>query len=147
MPPRMTVEPHLTLKELKKRYRTTTEPTLRSHYHMVWLVADGRTVTETADLLGFARQWVARVIHRYNKLGPDGLGDQRHKNTGHPGILTDEIRAELAAALAGPPPEGARWSGPAVTRWLEARLSRKIYVQRAYEWAAQVGHPIQRARD
>ena len=45
MPPRLTVEPHLTLKELKKRYRTTTEPTLRSHYHMVWLVADGRTVT------------------------------------------------------------------------------------------------------
>ena len=33
MPPRLTVEPHLTLQELKTRYRTTTEPTLRSHYH------------------------------------------------------------------------------------------------------------------
>ena len=144
MPPRLTVEPHLTLQELKKRYRNTTEPTLRSHYHMVWLVAEGRTVTETAALLGFARQWVARVIHRYNARGPDALGDQRHQNTGHPGILSEAVRAELAAVLAEPAPDGSRWSGPAVTRWLEERLERKIHVQRAYEWAAQVGHPIRR---
>ena len=145
MPARLTVQPHLTLQELKRRYRTTTNPTLRSHYHMVWLVAEGKTVSDTAALLGFARQWVARIIHRYNAQGPAALGDKRHQNTGHPGILSDAVRAELAEVLSAPPVTGGRWTGPAVAAWLEDRLGRKIYVQRAYEWAAQVGYPICRS--
>lgn len=144
MPPRRTVAPRLPLQELKTRYRSTNQPTLRSHDHMAWLLAEGRTVSTSAEHLGSARPWVVWVMHRYSARGPDAHGDQRHHSSGHPGILNAADRADQTAALAGPAPAGDRWSSPVVSRWLEDRLEQKLHVQRAYERAAPIGHPIRR---
>jgi hypothetical protein len=147
MPPRLIVAQHLTHQERKPRYRSTNQPTVRSHDPMAWRVAEGHTVTEAAELLGSARQRSARVIHRYSTRDSEAFGEQRHHShhsSAHPGTAIAAARVERTAALAGPAPAGDQWSSPAVSRRLEDRLERKLPVQRAYERAAQVGHPIWR---
>ena len=40
MPRLLTVASHLSVADLEARYRRTREPVERSHWHIVWLVAD-----------------------------------------------------------------------------------------------------------
>ena len=146
MPAPLKVQPHLSLDELRRRAADPTDPTLQSHYRMILLVAEGQSVSQTAAALGFARQWVARIVHRYNGGGPDALGDQRHNNEGRPSILDDQMRGRLRQLLADTPREHGGLTGPQVARWLEKNLGHRIHVQRVYEWAEQVGYPIGRQR-
>lgn len=39
MPRRITIEPHLSLEELERRYRQAKEPVRRTHYQIIWLLA------------------------------------------------------------------------------------------------------------
>jgi hypothetical protein len=49
MPKRISIEPHLSLDELYRRYRqaTTVE---RSHYQIVWRLASGSSTGEVAEV-------------------------------------------------------------------------------------------------
>jgi hypothetical protein len=48
MPKRLTIEPHLSIKELENRYRAAKNPVERSHYQIVWLLAQGKTTVSEA---------------------------------------------------------------------------------------------------
>ncbi|NEO02500.1 MAG: hypothetical protein F6K50_46285 [Moorea sp. SIO3I7] len=43
MPKTVTVESHLSSEELYSRYRASTSSVQRSHYQIIWLLADGKT--------------------------------------------------------------------------------------------------------
>jgi len=144
MPARLKAKPHLTVKELKQRYREADDPILRSHYQMVWTVASGHTVSQTAALLGYERQWVSRIIHRYNEKGPDALGDRRHKNPGARTILTAELKQELKQLLTQAPPSGEKWTSVQIAQWAEKKLGRPVRPQRAWEWARQLRYNFKR---
>ncbi|MEL6346393.1 MAG: helix-turn-helix domain-containing protein [Myxococcota bacterium] len=146
MPAPLKVTHHLSAEDLLNRIESTEDETLKKHLQMVYMVTNGHSVSEVARQMGFARQWVARIVHRYNRGGVDALGDRRHGNTGRPSLLTNDVRGELQRLLQGPAPDGRRWTGPTLARWLEGRLGKKIHVQRVYEWAEQVGHPIGRKK-
>lgn len=144
MPSPLKVQPHLSIEELRRRSERIQEAKLRSHYQMILMVAEGKSVSQAASALGFARQWVARIVHRYNEGGPKALGDKRHQNMGRPPMLDAPLRERLRQMLANPPDGGGEWTGPLVARWLEGELEHPIHVQRVYEWAEQIGHPIGR---
>jgi hypothetical protein len=46
MPKKIKLKPHLSTAELEKRYREARDPVERSHYQIVWLIAQGKTTTE-----------------------------------------------------------------------------------------------------
>ncbi len=54
MPRCLTVAPHLPLDELAARYRQARNPVERSHWQMVWLVAQGHHVPAVARLTGYS---------------------------------------------------------------------------------------------
>jgi hypothetical protein len=58
MPKRISIIPHLTIDELEQRYRQTTEPIERSHYQIIWLLAQGRLTEEVAAVTGYGRDWI-----------------------------------------------------------------------------------------
>jgi hypothetical protein len=66
MPKRITINPHLSVKELENRYRAAKNPVERSHYQIVWLLAQGKTTEEVAAVTGYCRE--ARVHWRYQWL-------------------------------------------------------------------------------
>lgn len=47
------VADHLSVTELQAGYRGSKDATLARHYQVIWLLAQGRTVAETAQLAGF----------------------------------------------------------------------------------------------
>ena len=76
MPRYVTVTPHLTVDDLEHRYRHCRVAVERTHWHIVWLVAQGRHVPEVATLVGYTANWVREIIRRYNANGAAVPGSQ-----------------------------------------------------------------------
>ena len=68
---------HLSAAGLEARYETAADPVSKSHFHAIWLLSSGHTVTEVAAILSFSGRWVRLLRKRYNEQGPDSLGDRR----------------------------------------------------------------------
>jgi transposase len=139
MPKRLSIQPHLALDALERRYRTARDPVARSHWQMVWLLAQGRPSEQVAAVTGYTANWVRTIAQRYNRHGSAGLGDRRHRNRGSPGLLSAAQRTALASTLDQPPPDGGLWTGPKIAAWMAATLGRPVHPQRGWEMLQRLG--------
>jgi transposase len=133
----------LSAAELGRRYRAARDRVERGHLQVVWLLAQGRSRSEVARIMGLSGVWVAEIARRYNERGPDGLGDRRRGNAGARPLLGAEDEAALRAALAGSPCDGGLWTGPKVAAWMGARLGRKVWPQRGWDYLRKLGYSAQ----
>jgi transposase len=147
MTKRLSLQPHLALDELERRYRTAKDPVARSHWQMVWLLARGQAAERVAAVTGYTANWVRTIAQRYNRHGQPGLGDRRPRKPGAAGLLSAAQRAELARVIEHPSPDGGIWTGPKVAAWMVAILGRPVHPQRGWEmlrrlgWTAKVPRP------
>ncbi len=81
---RLTVAQQLCIEELGQRYRQAKESIERSHWQILWLLAQGHTSAKVAQVTGYGIPWVRQLVWRYNTQGPEGLHDERHRNPGRP---------------------------------------------------------------
>ena len=139
---------HLPIEELEARYRAARDVTEARHYQAIWLLAQGRTVLEVAEVLAFVPRWVTQLAARYNASGPEARGDQRRHNGRTASLLTPELLAALAERLKRPPEDGGLWSGPKVAAWMARHLGlAKVHPQRGWEalkrleWSVQAPRP------
>src|SRR5918911_1600111 len=132
--------------ELGQRYRAARSPIERSHLQVVWLLSRGRGEREVAQVTGYGRRWVGEVARRYDEGGPDGLGDRGRGNAGARPLLGAEDEAALRAAPAEPSADGGLWTGPKVATWMAARLGRKVWPQRGWDYLKKLGYSAQRPR-
>lgn len=146
MPRYLTLTPHDSPDELEHRYRASRDPVARSHWHILWLVAQGHHVPAVAALTGYTENWVRTIIHRYNAEGAAGVGDRRHANPGQPPLLSPADRAALRVALVTPPPDGGLWTGRKVAAWMALRLGRPVGEVRGWEAMRALGFTPQRPR-
>ncbi len=138
MPKRISISPHLSLDELETRYRQAKAPIERSHYQIIWLLAQGRPTQEVAAVTGYSRNWIYELVWGYNRIGPESLGDGRHQNPGAEPLLTDVQQALLWQALQGPAPDGGLWNGRKVADWSSELLGRRVSPQRGWEYLRQM---------
>src|ERR687894_2772845 len=103
---------HLPVEELEARYRAAQDVTTARHYQAIWLLAQGRTVLEVAEVLAFVPRWVTQLAARYNASGPEALGDRRRRNGKAASLLTEAVLAALVVRVRTPPEDGGRWGGP-----------------------------------
>lgn len=136
MPKTIKLEPHLGSEELENRYRKARDPVARSHYHIVWLISEGKTTAEVMEATGYSRGWIQQLARRYNTDGPQALGDRRHLNPGarERALLTAEQQEELAQALRKPPSDGGMWSSRKVGEWIEHRTGRAVSQKKQRGW-------------
>ena len=139
---------HLPVAELEARYRAARGVTEARHYQAIWLLAQGRTFLEVAEVLAFVPRWVERLAARYNAFGPEALGDRRRRNGRTASLLTPEVLSALAKRLQEPPEDGGLWSGPKVAAWIAAHLGlAAVHPQRGWdalkriEWSVQAPRP------
>ena len=141
------VADHLSVAELQAGYRASKEATLARHYQVVWLLAQGRMVAETARLMGFVPRWVEQLLVRYNQLGPSSLGDRRRGNGTKATILTPSVLDMLRERLKSPPEDGGVWTSKKVAALIAAELGlAKVAEQRGWEALRAIGWTIQRPR-
>jgi transposase len=139
---------HLPVEELEARYRAAQDATEARHLQAIWLLAQGRTVLEVAEVLALVPRWVTQLAARYNASGPEALGDRRRHNGRTASLLTPELLAALAERLKRPPEDGGLWSGPKVAAWMARHLGlAKVHPQRGWEalkrleWSFQAPRP------
>src|SRR5579862_570108 len=113
------LHPHVPTTELSQRARHAPTLVEARRWQVLALIADGKTATEAATLVGLQEDYVGRVVRRYNREGPASLRDHRLELVAppRPTLLTPEQQQELAAAVQEPAPGGGLWTGPAVARW------------------------------
>ena len=140
------VAAHLSPADLGRRYRAARGAIERSHLQIIWLLSQGRSEREVAAVSGYGRRWIGAIVPRYNEAGPDGLGDGRARNTGAKPLLDARGETALRAALAEPPADGGLWTGPKVAVRMAARLGRKIWAQRGWDYLRKLGHGLQAPR-
>lgn len=138
---------HLPVTELEARCRAARDVTEARHLQVVWLLAQGRTTLEVADVLAFTPRWVDEVAARYNAHGPDALGDRRRRNGRVASVLTEAVLVALAERLRTPPEDGGRWTGAKVALWMAAWLGvERVHPQRGWEALKRVRWSIQAPR-
>ncbi len=138
---------HLSTAELEARYETAADPVSKSHFHAIWLLSSGYTITDVAAILSFSARWVRLLRKRYNEQGPDNLGDRRQGNGSAPAILTPDALSSLKERLKTPPDDGGLWTGPKVARWLAGFHSLKtVHDQRGWDALIAIKYSIQKPR-
>jgi len=142
-----TITMHLSSVELEARYKAAADPIGKSHFHALWLLSSGYEIGEVAKLLSFSTRWIRLLIDRYNKDGPESLGDRRVRNGAAPTILTAAALAALKERMKTPPDDGGLWSGPKVARWL-ARFHglQSVHDQRGWDALIAIEYSIQEPR-
>ena len=141
-----TVADHLTVKQLRERFHRCTDAVEKIHIQAIMLRKLGRTTADVAEICGFNRDWVRRLVRRYNDKGPDALRDGR-RNNGKKRLLADDQLQELRdAILTDVPPGGGLWTGPKVAKWMSAKLKRRVSPQLAWEYLCRLGMSKQSPR-
>jgi transposase len=146
MPKRIQIAPHLPIEELEQRYRQAKDGVERSHYQIIWLLAQGRRTQEVAQLTGYSRGWIYELVWGYNNLGIKAIGDKRRENVGATPLLNDLQQAQLWQVLQEPPADGDFWDGPKVAQWMSDLLGRPIHPQRGWEYLRSLGMRLRRPR-
>jgi transposase len=140
MAKRVTVQTDLTAEEFHERYRQSKDAVERTHWHMLWLLKEGKSPREVAELLGYTARWVRTIIQRWNSEGDAGIQDHRHEIEGSQPLLSAQQQADLVEALQHAPADEGLWSGPKVASWMQERLGRPVDARRGWDYLQRVGY-------
>jgi transposase len=126
----------LSVDELERRYRSASEGMERSHWQIIWLLAQGHPAYEVAKMTGYCAYWIGQVARRFTDEGEEGLVNHRKRSRKSPLALlaTPEQLDELRMALAGPAPQGDVWNSRTVAAWLSARAGRPVSAHAALHY-------------
>jgi transposase len=154
MPRQIKLSTKLSVEELERRYRSAGEGTERSHWQILWLLAQGHPAYQVAQMTGYSAYWIGRVARRFTEEGAGALVDHRkgaHWQARHPHVrrllsTPDELE-DLRAALLGPAPHKDVWNSRTVAAWLSARVGRRVsanaalYYLRLLDFTPQAPRP------
>jgi transposase len=144
--PRLPIVPHLSPKEVARRYRACRDGVEKTHWQALWLLtrsADPPAPAEVAAQVGLTPAWVRTVLKRWNAEGPGGLADRRTDRSGGRPKLCDEQRAALFEALQGRPADGGLWTGPKVARYARDPWGVGVCVETGWRWLTGLGYSLQ----
>ena len=142
MPPNAHLELHLTLEELKHRYRQAQDTTEARRWHILQLVAQQWTIKQAAQIVGLNYDYAKEIVRCYNSEGPIAMKN-RTKDRQPPtskSLLTPEQQQELKQVLQGPAPDGGSWSGTKVAQWIAKKTGREwVWPQRGWDYLKRLG--------
>lgn len=144
MPRHIKLTTNLSVAELEQRYRGAREGVERSHWQIIWLLAQGHPAYEVSRMTGYSAYWIGQVARRFNDAGAEGLVNHRRHSRPNPHALLTDANGGLAAlrtALAGPAPHSDVWNSRTVAAWLSARAGqgRRVSPQTAWSYLRQLG--------
>lgn len=139
---------HLTVAELAQRYRQARDGTERSHWQIIWLLAQGHPAYKVAEMMGYSAYWIGQLARRYTIEGAAGLRNRRHQARPSPQALLPVVAAleALRAAVSGPAPAGDVWNQRTVAQWLSARVGRPVSQHTAWTYLRKLGWTSQTPR-
>jgi transposase len=133
------IKPHLTIEELRTRYRECTHPVEKVHYQVIYLRAQGLNTEDVARICCYNIDWVRRLVRRYNAHGPDALADGHRRNGRQKYLSNEQLEKLRLAVLEELPPSGGLWTGPKVALWMSHELGSNISPHLGWEYLMHLG--------
>jgi hypothetical protein len=124
---RIHLQPHPSVDELGRRYRTAKEPNERTWWQILWLLAQGRAATELSAVTGYRAYWIGQIARRYNEQGPAGMVNRRRTTSYRPPpALSPKQQEELRQTLAEAAARNEPWTGSDAATWMAERVCRPV---------------------
>jgi hypothetical protein len=76
----ITLKPHLTTEELKKRYHWCQKAQEKTRWQALYLISKGMVAAEAVRRVGRASSWMTNLARRYNDQGAAELSVKRVKS-------------------------------------------------------------------
>ncbi len=151
MPKKAYLAPHLSACELKKKYQQSKNPLESRRWHLLWKIAQGWTIKNSAVAVGISYGYAQRIIRNYNQDGFIGVGVKPRKREKHSGgkvaLLSPEQFSQLTQALESKPSDGGLWTGVKVARWIEQETGKEqVWNQRGWDYLKKCSYSWQRPR-
>ena len=151
MPRRAYLAPHFNSKELKEKYRKNKDAKESRRWHLLYLIAEGWSIKDSAEAVGFSYGYAQRVVQKYNHTGEAGVKAKprpREKYAGGKKALPSDKQLEkLAQAIESKPSDGGIWTGVKVARWIEQETGiEKVWNQRGWDDQKKCNYSWQRPR-
>ena len=143
---RTQLAPHATPDELKQRYLATEDLSERRHFQALWLISEGQTQAQAAELVGFSERWVQVIVKRYNGGGIEAMRDRRHDHPGAARALDPQGERALEVALRARPDDGGLWTSQKVAKWIRGHTGRTVCTVSGWRTLRRLGHTPQRPR-
>lgn len=151
MPKKAYLASHLNTFELKKRYQQSKNPIESRRWHLLWKIAQGWTIKNSAVAVGISYGYAQRIVRNYNQSGITGIKVKPRTGEKHNGgktpLLSDIQIQKLTHALESKPSDGGIWTGVKVARWIEQETGKqKVWNQRGWDYLKKCGYSWQRPR-
>jgi transposase len=151
MPKKAYLASYLSTVELKKRYQQSKNPIESRRWHLLWKIAQGWTMKNSAVAVSISYGYAQRIVSSYNQYGVGGVKVKPRTEEKHTGgkaaLLSPEQFQKLTHALESKPSDGGIWTGVKVARWLEQETGReKIGNQRGWDYLKKCNYSWQRPR-
>ena len=151
MPKKAYLASHITTFELKKRYRQSKNPIESRRWHLLWKIAQGWTIKNSALAVGLSYGYAQRIVRNYNQDGVRAVQIKPRTGQKHSGgkaaLLSPEQLAKLTQALESKPSDGGIWTGVKVARWIEQETGKeKVWNQRGWDYLKKSRYSWQRPR-
>lgn len=144
MPRRITLKPHLTAKELYRRYRACRQPPEKLRWRALYLISGGELANHAARRVGRSSGWITDLARRYNERGAEAVPDARGEVApGRRSRLDTDTALALDAALRVPPAAGGLWTAPKVAAWIAARTGTSVNHSTAWRTMRRLGFTLQ----
>ncbi len=148
MPRKVTLAPHLTLRQIQENYHNSKDTVESRRWHLLWKVGIGWSIKKSAISVGLSYEYARRVVKRYNEEGEATVTNQHNRTRNYQtatrpkhSLLNREQLQKLKGALRSRPDDGGIWTGPKVARWMEKETGReKIHDQRGWEYLKKCGY-------
>ena len=145
MPKKAYLSAHFQPSELKHKYLTSKDPVEARRWGLIWKVAVGWTIKNSAITLGINYQYAKKIVKKYNESGAEGIKNRKQKSRAHrrgkQPLLNPEYWQKLIAALRSIPADVGIWTVSKVARWIEKETQRqKVSNQRGWDYLKKCGY-------
>jgi transposase len=126
MPKKLTLENHLTKKQLKRKYLSCQHPQEKKRWQVLSLIAEGKIAAHAAQELGMSANWVSETVHRYNQGGVAGVKN-KSKNKGSRTLTEEQVKELEKEIESGKTAEQRLWSSTQIKRWVKDKTGKTIH--------------------
>lgn len=151
MPKKAHLANHFSVNELRNKYISSQDAVEARRWHVLWKVALGWTIKNSAVAVGIDYQYAKKIIKRYNEFGVEGVKNKRKRTQMHrrgkAPLLNEQQLQKLVTQLSSRPADGGIWTGPKVARWIEKETKReKVASQRGWDYLKKCNYSWQKPR-
>jgi len=151
MPKKAHLVNHFNANELREKYRRSQDPVEARRWNILWKVALGWTIKDSAIAVGLDYEYAKKIVKRYNELGVEGVKNKRKVAPSHrrgkTSLLNESQLQKLVTAVHSRPVDGGIWTGPKVARWIEKETGKeKVGNQRGWDYLKKCKYSWQKPR-